>query len=155
MARNDYYDDPKAPRANSLVVAASAIVEHEGKILLQRRSDNNLWALPGGGVEIGESVGDAIIREVREETGISVTPQYVISVYSDPKHVMEYDNGEVRQEFSICIACAMGGGELAVSSESKEVGWFDKSTTKGMNMHPRIYARIQDYLDGVVAKLNP
>ena len=53
MARTEYYDDPDAPKPNSLVVAASAVVtDDEGRILLQRRRDNDLWALPGGGMEI-------------------------------------------------------------------------------------------------------
>ncbi|MGH8793092.1 MAG: NUDIX domain-containing protein, partial [Stackebrandtia sp.] len=54
MVRVDYYDDPKAPAANSLVPAASAIVvDTEGQLLLHRRVDNGLWALPGGGMETG------------------------------------------------------------------------------------------------------
>jgi ADP-ribose pyrophosphatase YjhB (NUDIX family) len=55
MTRTDYFNDPYAPKANSIVPAASAIVvSDEGKILLHRRSDNDLWALPGGAMEIGE-----------------------------------------------------------------------------------------------------
>ena len=71
MGRRDYYDDPDAPDANSLVPAASAIVVDEaGRILLHRRQDNNRWALPGGRMELGESVSGCAIREVHEETGL-------------------------------------------------------------------------------------
>ena len=59
MSRRDYYDDPAAPAANSLVPAASAVVVDEfGRIVLQRRRDNEMWALPGGGMELGESVAE-------------------------------------------------------------------------------------------------
>ena len=66
MGRVDYYDDPAAPRANSLVPAASAIVtDADGRILLHRRRDNEMWALPGGVMELGESLGACAVREVR------------------------------------------------------------------------------------------
>lgn len=156
MARKDYYDDPKAPAPNSIVAAASAIVTNsEGEILLHRRTDNDLWALPGGGMELGESIADTVAREVHEETGIKVKPGYIVAVYSDPKHVFAYSNGEVRQEFSVCIACEMVGGELRISDESKEIKFTTPAEIEDISMHPRIRARIQDYLQGARGSLNP
>jgi 8-oxo-dGTP pyrophosphatase MutT (NUDIX family) len=149
VSRIDYYDDPDAPAANSLRVAASAVVQDgHGRVLLQRRRDNGLWALPGGGMDAGESIGQAAAREVAEETGYRVEPEYVIGVYSDPKHVFAYDDGEVRQEFSVCVACRLVGGELAVSGESHEVGWFAPDAVEHLDMHPRIRVRITDFLGG-------
>jgi len=70
VARREYYNDPQAPAPNSLVVATSAVVTDDtGRILLQRRTDSGNWALPGGGMEITESLADSVIREVKEETG--------------------------------------------------------------------------------------
>jgi 8-oxo-dGTP pyrophosphatase MutT (NUDIX family) len=149
MSRKDYYDDPTAPKANSLVPAASAVVaDTEGRILLQRRRDNDLWALPGGGMEVGESIAETAIREVFEETGYKVDPLYVIGVYSDPKHVFAYDDGEVRQEFSVCIACELTGGSITVSDESHEVAWFTSSEIDQLQIHDRIRVRILDYIAG-------
>ena len=63
--------EPDVTKAKTIRCAAAAIVlDGEGKILLQRRSDNGRWGLPGGSVEIGESVAAAVVREVREETGL-------------------------------------------------------------------------------------
>src|SRR3954471_14585046 len=105
MGRVDYYDDPDAPAANSLVPAASAIVVDEaGRILLHRRRDNEMWALPGGVMELGESIAECAVREVREETGLEVEITGIVGIYSDPKHVFAYADGEVRQEFSVCFA---------------------------------------------------
>ena len=152
MGRTDFYDDPDAPPANSLVPAASAVVvDDAGRILLHRRRDNNLWALPGGVMEAGESIAGTAVREVREETGYDVRPLYVIGVYSDPKHVFAYDDGEVRQEFSVCIACQLMGGDLTTSEESHEVAWFTPEIAKQLPMHGRIRARLVDYLAGVRA----
>jgi ADP-ribose pyrophosphatase YjhB (NUDIX family) len=149
MSRVDYYDDPNAPAANSLVPAVSGVVVDEAdRIVLQRRTDNGLWALPGGGMNIGESVADAITREVREETGYEVEPLHVVGVYSDPAHVFAYDDGEVRQEYSVCIACRVVGGSQQVSDESTEVGAFSAEEIEKLEMHPRIRVRILDYLAG-------
>ena len=156
MARTDYYDDPNAPAVNSIVAAASAIVTNEhGDILVHRRTDNDLWALPGGQMEFGESIAETVAREVYEETGLRVKPRHVIAVYSDPKHVFAYSDGEVRQEFSVCIACDLIEGELRISDESKELKFVPVGEVLALNMHPRIRARITDYLDGVVGGLNP
>lgn len=149
MSRVDYYDDPAAPAPNSLVPAVSAVVlDDQGRVLLHRRRDNELWALPGGAIELGESVAEAIMREVREETGYDVQVLGVAGVYSDPKHVFAYDDGEVRQEFSVCLDCRVVSGELATSDESYEVRWFIPEDAKALPMHPRIRARLDNYLAG-------
>jgi ADP-ribose pyrophosphatase YjhB (NUDIX family) len=148
MARIDYYDDPSAPPANSLVPGGSAIVVNDaGEILLQRRIDNQLWALPGGTMDIGETIAQAIIREVREETGLWVEPERIVGIYSDPKHVFAYSDGEVRQEFNICLACRIIGGEVRVSEESSEVRFFERAEIHRLNMHPSVQLRIRDYLE--------
>lgn len=154
MGRIDFYDDPTAPTANSLVPAASAVVmDDAGRVLLQRRRDNGLWALPGGAMDVGESVAETVVREVREETGYEVEPRYVVGVYSDPKHVFAYDDGEVRQEFSVCVAARLVGGYAVVSHESTEVAWFAPGELARLDIHPRIRVRIDDCLAGVRAAL--
>jgi ADP-ribose pyrophosphatase YjhB (NUDIX family) len=65
--RIDYYDDPLAPRAKSLVPSVNAAVVNEGgDLLLIRRTDNGNWALPGGAIDLGESVAQAAVRETLE-----------------------------------------------------------------------------------------
>ena len=145
--RTDYYHDPGAPSANSLVVGSSAVVVNdEGRILLQRRSDSGNWALPGGAMDIGETFAQSAVREVKEETGFDVRIERIVGIYSDPRHVFAYEDGEVRQEFSICLACAITGGELQVSSESTEVQFFPFDEVAGLAMHESIRKRIKDYL---------
>jgi 8-oxo-dGTP pyrophosphatase MutT (NUDIX family) len=114
--RTDYFHDPHAPHPNRIVPAASALLKNEqGQILLERRRDNTLWGLPGGAMELGESSGQTIIREVKEETGLEIIPNAIVGIYSNPNHSIAYSDGEVRQQFSICFACTIVGGELRVS----------------------------------------
>ena len=149
MGRVDYYDDPAAPPANSLVPAASAVVVDEGgRILLHRRRDNDQWALPGGKMELGESLAECVVREVREETGLRVEAIGIVGTYTDPKHVFSYDDGEVRQEFSICFQCAVTGGSLAASDESYEVRFFEPEEIRELPMVDSIRLRVCDYLSG-------
>lgn len=149
MGRRDYYDDPEAPKANSLVPAASAVViDPDGRIVLQRRRDNDMWALPGGGMEFGESIAECAIRETREETGLDVKITGIVGIYSDPKHVFAYDDGEVRQEFSICLAATVIGGQIRVSDESHEVRTFAPDEIPDLPMVASIRQRLTDYLSG-------
>lgn len=147
--RVDYYHDPAAPAANSLVVGSSAVmVDDEGRILLQRRSDSGNWALPGGAMDIGETFAQSVVREVKEETGFEVRIERIVGIYSDPGHVFAYDDGEVRQEFNICLACVIVGGELSVSSESTNVRFVSLDDVPALAMHESIRKRIRDFLSG-------
>lgn len=149
MGRHDYEDDPDAPAANSLVPAASAVVVDEsGRILLQRRRDNDMWALPGGTMNIGESLPDCAIRETREETGFHVEVVGIVGTYTHPGHVFAYDDGEVRQEFSVCFLARPVSGQLAVSEESTDVRWFDPGEIDALPMVPSIRKRVNDWRDG-------
>ncbi|MFI8083796.1 NUDIX domain-containing protein [Kitasatospora sp. NPDC086009] len=148
MSRTDYFHDPAAPPANSVVPSVTAVVTDErGRLLLIHKTDNDLWALPGGGHDIGESVADTVVREVREETGIEVEVESVVGLYTDPGHVMAYDDGEVRQQFSICFKARPVSGELRTSSESKEVRWVDPADLNELDIHPSMRLRITHGLE--------
>lgn len=146
MARKDYYYQSDAPQANSLVPAASAIVEDsQNRILLHKRSDNHLWSLPGGAMDLGESIETTIIREVKEETGFDVEVLKCIGLYTDPHHIIAFSDGEIRQQFSICFHCIITGGQIVVSSESTQVKFFTKEELKKLDLHPAQQMRIQDF----------
>ncbi|MGI9058279.1 MAG: NUDIX domain-containing protein [Ktedonobacteraceae bacterium] len=146
--RVDYLNNPNAPKANSLIPAASAVVmNNEGKILLHRRSDSNTWSLPGGTMEIGESISETVKREVKEETGLDIEPEYIIGIYSNPEHIVAYSDGEVRQEFSICFSCKIVRGNLKVSEESFELAFFTPQEIEQLNMHEAMRLRIKHYLE--------
>ncbi|MFI9450483.1 NUDIX hydrolase [Amycolatopsis sp. NPDC052450] len=144
MARVDYYNDPNAPKANSIAVAVSAFIQDdEGRILMIRRTDNDLYSIPGGQLELGETLAQAAVREVREETGIECEVTGVIGLYSNPSHVIAYDDGEVRQEFSICFRARYADGVPRKSLESKEVAWISRGKLETLNIHPSIRLRLE------------
>jgi ADP-ribose pyrophosphatase YjhB (NUDIX family) len=146
--RRDLLDDPNAPKANSLVPAASAVVVDDvGRILLHKRTDNEYWSIPGGAMKPGESIAETIVREVEEETGIGVEVQKILGVYSNPRHVSVYDDGEVRQQFSVCFLCRAVGGELRTSEESSEVRFVELPETETLEIHPSIRLRIRHYAE--------
>jgi 8-oxo-dGTP pyrophosphatase MutT (NUDIX family) len=122
--RIDYYDDPSAPRANSLVPSVNVFVVNDaGDILMIRRTDNDNWAVPGGAIDLGESVAQAAVRETVEESGIECEITGIIGIYSDPKHVILYtSNGEVRQEFSIvCPSLPMSCSHAASGNSASSL----------------------------------
>jgi ADP-ribose pyrophosphatase YjhB (NUDIX family) len=128
--RIDFYDDPTAPEANSLVPSVNVVVTNaDGDVLLIRRSDNQNWAVPGGAIDLGESMAQAAVRETKEETGIDCSITGLVGIYTDPKHVILYtSNGEARQEFSILLTTHATGGALTRSDESSEVRWVPRES---------------------------
>ncbi|MBT2402694.1 MULTISPECIES: NUDIX domain-containing protein [unclassified Streptomyces] len=147
MARTEYYDDPHAPKPNSMVVAASAVVtDDHGRILLQRRRDNDLWALPGGGMDLGDSLPGTAVREVREETGLDVEITGLVGTYTDPRHIIEYSDGEVRRQFNVCFTARVIGGELAISHESTELRFVEPVELDSLPMHHTQRLRLNHFL---------
>ncbi|MEV7671568.1 NUDIX domain-containing protein [Streptomyces sp. NPDC088752] len=145
MTRTDYFNDPAAPKANSIVPAVTAfVINKAGEVLLERRSDNGRWGMPGGVQEIGENISETVKREVLEETGISVEVIGLVGVFTDPGHVIEFSDGEVRQEFSLCFRARPVSGEIKVSSESFEVRWVRQSDIDSLDMAPTTRRRLEE-----------
>jgi ADP-ribose pyrophosphatase YjhB (NUDIX family) len=148
VPKRDYYNDPNAPKPNSIVPAVTAVIENSnGELLMIERTDNGLWALPGGAQDFGESVTDAVEREVREETGLEVEVISLSGIYSDPRHVIAYDDGEVRQEFSLCFRARPAGGSLRTSSETQRVSWVPLDQLGHLEIHPSMRLRILHALE--------
>lgn len=148
MARTEYYDAPNAPKPNSMVVAASAVVtDEQGRILLQRRRDNDLWALPGGGMDLTDSLPGTAVREVKEETGLDVEITGLVGTYTDPKHIIAYTDGEVRRQFNVCFTARIAGGRLEISHESTELRFVPPEEIDQLPMHHTQRLRIRHFME--------
>jgi ADP-ribose pyrophosphatase YjhB (NUDIX family) len=150
MARRiDYLNDPNAPAANSIVPSANVVVTNEhDEVLMIRRTDNGNWALPGGGMDPGETLTDTAVREVEEETGIRCEVTGLVGVYTNPNHVILYtSNGEARQEFSLVYTARAVSGQPTPSDETSEVRWVSEGDLTALPMHESMRQRISRYLE--------
>jgi 8-oxo-dGTP diphosphatase len=103
--------------------ANAAVLDDDGRILLQRRGDNGLWALPAGPLDAGETLAHTAIRETREETGLEVEPLKLLAVYAGYEVI--FPHGDRVFPVAHMFACRVAGGELrADGRESLEVGFF-------------------------------
>ena len=109
-----------------MIVGASVIVaDAEGRVLLQRRRDNGLWAYHGGSVELRERVEDAARRETLEETGLTVKDMTLLGVFSGPDMAYTYPNGDQACVVDIVFLCRSYAGELRPQPEEvTELRWF-------------------------------
>jgi len=132
-------------RALAVRPSASAVIfDRRGRVLLQERSDGGQWGLPGGSVEIGESVTDAAIREVREETGLIVTVRRLVGVYSDPAlQVVRYPDGDVWHYVNVCFECVVRGGTLTTCDETLSLRYVSP-TRLPRTLLPNHRIRIRD-----------
>ena len=148
--RIDYYNDPSAPKANSLVPSVNVVVTNQdGDVLVIQRSDNGNWAVPGGAIDLGESLVQAAIRETREETGITCEVTGIVGIYTDPHHVVLYtSNGEARQEFSIVLTALAVDGEPTPSDESSQVRWVSRNELAEYPMDRSMRLRVDHFLAG-------
>jgi ADP-ribose pyrophosphatase YjhB (NUDIX family) len=137
-------------KEGKLRVGCSAVIFDEAreKALLTRRADNGRWCVPGGGLEAGESVEEACIREVWEETGLRVRVKRLIGVYSDPNQLVIYKDGNKAFFVVLSFEVEVTGGELGLSDETTEYGWFSLAEMDSMPMHDRHQQRVIDALMG-------
>ena len=126
--------------------AATTIIERDGKILLQRRSDNGKWGLIGGLLEMNETYQEAAIREAREETGLEVRLESFLGIYHN--HNMVWGNGDAAHVITAFFTASIISGEPRVDEESLELRFF------GMEELPELFAEdhrtaLEAYFAGV------
>jgi len=109
-----------------LVFASACIRDKAGRVLWQRRSDFGWWGLPGGVLELDESLPECIVREAREETGLEVEPTRLIGVYTSPDFDVTYPNGDQVQQVTACFECRIVQGHVrADDDETLDLAWFE------------------------------
>jgi len=125
--------------------AAAAIFDAGGeRILLTQRADNEQWCLPSGGMEPGESIAEACIREVWEEIGLKVRITRLIGVYSSPHRITEYADGNRFQFVSLLFEAEPLNQTVCLGEECLAWGWFTPDETHELNMLESHRERLPD-----------
>ena len=137
-------------RTAQLRLGSSAIIldPPRSKILLTRRSDNGRWCLPGGAMDAGESWEECCVREVWEETGLTVRVVRLIGIYSTPHRVTFYDDGNRWQIVTANFLAEIISGTPGVSNETTAVGFFSPSEIATLDIVDPHIERIQDFFTG-------
>ncbi len=128
IAERMYAPKPVTPDTEVRAGVAVVILDKEGRILLEKRTDNGMWGLPGGKIEPSESIREAALREIKEETGLDIEITKLIGVYSEPsgQRIVTYPNSEdVCHLIDIILEGKPLSGSLALSPESEELRFFD------------------------------
>lgn len=139
-------------KEGAIRLGCSALIRDESgnKVLLTKRADNGQWCLPGGGVDPGETVEEACLREIDEETGLKARVIRLLGIYSDPNKLVEYPDGNKVQIVALSFEVEIVGGELGLSNETTDFGYFTLAEIEKMdillNHAERIYDAFKDQL---------
>lgn len=123
---------PSSPIAG----VAAVVLSGDGVLLTLRGNEpsKGRWGLPGGVVELGETVEDALIREVKEETGVLIEPRRLLSVFDS---IVRDEDHKVRYHYVLCeYLCSVVGGALRASSDAMAVRWVPLSELCSTEMNP-------------------
>jgi 8-oxo-dGTP pyrophosphatase MutT (NUDIX family) len=131
-----FYRDPAAPVTNRpRRVGAVALIARDGALLLEHRSDDRVWGLIGGLVDDDETVAEAVVREVREETGLDVLGTRLFGVFSDPGRVVQYRD-DVYTLLTVVFEVDVADGEPVLSDESLELRFVRLEELRTLDLFP-------------------
>jgi len=131
-----YFGDPNAPLPNRPNhIGVNAIIVYNNNILLEKRRDNNSWGLIGGGVKIDESLEDALIREVSEETSIKLENFSFFNIYSDPSRIVKHPDGNILRIISVVYtSILLKVPNISISDESLDIDFFSLKDIENMKI---------------------
>ena len=141
--KREYPDSPLVGVGAVIIDCLSVDRRHDDRrhddhrVLLIRRGTPPLlgeWSLPGGVLECGETLREAVTREAREETGLVVEPGEMLGVY---ERVIRGDEGRVRYHYVLIdFLCRVASGHLAAGSDAADVRWFTRDELPALNLAP-------------------
>lgn len=129
-------------------VGCSALLfdERRERVFLTQRADNGMWCLPGGRVDPGESVEEAVLRELWEETGLRGRVTRFLGVYSDPNRLVIYPDGNKAHIVALSFEVEVLDGQPSLSNETTAFGFFSLKQAAQMDIISNHHERILDAL---------
>ena len=140
------YGDRVGKQGKIRLGCSAAIFDDQSRILLTKRADNGQWCMPGGGMDSGESAAEACEREVWEETGLRTRVKRLVGVYSYPDQLVIYADGYKAQIVALHFEVEVVGGELGLSNETSDFGYFTLHEIDKLELFARHKIRIMDTL---------
>ena len=145
-----FYRSPNPPTPNRPNhIGVSVLIEWQDKLLMEARTDSDVWAVIGGGLQTNETLAECAVREVAEETGIVLCEKQLefVKIYDDPSRIVAYPDGNVLRVITVVYRVTLTDEPvLHCSEESKELRFFRKEelcTLPIANTHIPI---MEDYL---------
>ncbi|NMA83991.1 MAG: NUDIX hydrolase [Epulopiscium sp.] len=130
------------------IVAVGGLVTNDKDEILLIRDERRGWIFPGGQVEVGESLIEALIREIKEECGVAVKPRHLVGLYSNTSMKKGYNGIEMIPTIvNIDFICDYICGELTTSNESLEVRWFSREEAKKIVTFQKYIERFDNMLN--------
>ena len=149
MTAEFFYGNPNAPRPNRPIgVGVLALIERDGALLLEKRSDCGRWGFVGGAVEVEESLEDALRRETLEESGLIVVGEELFAVFPGPSRLVRYPDGNVVRLMTFVYRAEVENfGTLRRSEESEELRFFRPEELGGLDVIETSRPILAAYLD--------
>ncbi|MEG2290386.1 MAG: NUDIX domain-containing protein [Clostridium sp.] len=145
-----FYKNSNAPKPNKPnSIGICAVIEHDGRVLLERRADSDRWALIGGELNVDESLEQGLIREINEETGLVVDEMDLVfwKIYSDPSRIVEFPDGNVLRIITAVYLLKVNSiSELICSEESLELCCFSYDELREVNIAETHKHIVDEYL---------
>lgn len=134
-----FYKNPEAPKPNQPIIPSihGVIINNSSEILLHKREDSPIWAIPGGKIELDESIEQCLRREMKEELGVEVFAERLLGIYTDPSYILALGDN-VQRVFLIVFLCVITSGELKLTSETMEYHWFTKKDLSSIETFPLV-----------------
>lgn len=133
------------PQVTPKIAVNAVVFNDKDEVLLAKRTDNGLWCIPGGHVDLGETLAQACLREFYEETGLRAEVVRLMGIYSDTKGSLHIAQGPEWHTVRVSFLCKVTGGSIQPNEETSEIRYFDvKKLPPLITDHAR---RIQDALE--------
>lgn len=144
-----YYKSSETPTPNKPPsIGVVAIIKKDDSILLERRTNSERWAIIGGGINEDETFVDGLIREVREETGLTVKNIRLFGTFSDPSRIIAYPDGNVKRIITLAYEVEVEPFmELVCSEESREIRFIPKTQLEHISIAETHIPILRAYLD--------
>lgn len=138
MLKIHYKETPQpTPNQPWLPSVHGVVMDSAKNILLHKREDHPLWALPGGKIKPGESIVACLQREVREETGLDISPEKLLGIFSSPEYLLSVKN-KVFQPLLIVFLCHVKYGRPRTNTESLAFAWMNKENVETLETFPLV-----------------